>query len=336
MASPAISTALLDEPASRAIRTMGRAYLQHVLREAAPVEVPLDPSDSSVRHRLEVVHDFRVALRRLRSWLRLWDGVLEGSLHKATTRRLQRVARHAGRVRDLEALSQELLAPFVRRSATSRACARWMASSVAVEYDKALRTLSKRLLLELGPIASRLEDDLTLSMSGAGRSAQPTMRNALAATIGEQMRDLPGHIERRLASEVDLHDVRISLRRCRYTLDTLCLVSVDARSAAREASRLQDAIGRWRDVDVLLHRLNQMTDTGKYPSAPEEESITAMRVLLERRVATEYATVQTMLAGPGPRRLVEAGARVTASLTRASRGALTSSHRPLRPSGRSR
>ena len=50
----------------------------------------------------EALHDFRVAVRRLRSWLRAFHDVLDDTLSAKHERRLKRIARATGASRDLE------------------------------------------------------------------------------------------------------------------------------------------------------------------------------------------------------------------------------------------
>src|SRR5258705_10040689 len=50
----------------------------------------------------ELLHDFRVSTRRLRSWLQLWRAALADSLSRKDERRVRRIARATRSARDLD------------------------------------------------------------------------------------------------------------------------------------------------------------------------------------------------------------------------------------------
>ena len=81
---------ILDDTAPRAARLIALSLIEDLARERERLGAGKDS---------ETLHDFRVALRRVRSWLRALEPWLEESLPDAALRRLRRMAResNAGR-----------------------------------------------------------------------------------------------------------------------------------------------------------------------------------------------------------------------------------------------
>src|SRR5688500_16079204 len=84
---------ILDLPALQAVRHVALDFLDQA---AAARERLGDPADS------EALHDFRVAIRRLRSTARAYPDELAGSVSRKAARRLRRIARATGASRDAE------------------------------------------------------------------------------------------------------------------------------------------------------------------------------------------------------------------------------------------
>src|ERR1700739_69868 len=93
MSSSDVPTDFLDQPVERAVRVVALT----LLRDAATTRARLiDPGDT------EALHDFRVAVRRLRSWLRAYRPYLGDSVRDKNRRRLRAVARATSLARDTE------------------------------------------------------------------------------------------------------------------------------------------------------------------------------------------------------------------------------------------
>src|SRR5271170_4010051 len=93
MTSNDVPADLLDQPVERGVRLIALT----LLRDAATTRARLiDPND------VEALHDFRVAVRRLRSWLRAYRPYLADSVRDKDRRRLRAVARATSLARDTE------------------------------------------------------------------------------------------------------------------------------------------------------------------------------------------------------------------------------------------
>lgn len=331
MAAPVLTASLLTQPAHITARLIARAYLQRVLEEADRVEVRVeeitDPVASRVgeRHR-DVVHDLRVALRRLRSWLRVWRPVLGDTVRKSSERRLQRLSRLAGRARDLEVQRAWLITRRAQRSRLSGESAQWMAERIEIEYSRALRTLATTLLEKLGRAAAALDSELQEpDAEKAVHTPEPTMASMLAEFLGEHAEELP-HVLRRIrrAGQVDeAHAARITIKRFRYLLDSLGRRSPDVRLVTGYLTTLQDRLGGLHDAQILAARLTEMSAKAKESrrsrrrrSVPRPADLSVLRLLLSRRITREFLVVRRTIDGPGLARAVAATERVIARLNR--------------------
>ena len=93
---------LESRPARYAARVVARERLRRVrLALPSPDEPPGE----------DALHDFRVALRRLRTWLRAFGSELDDTVGRGTLRRLRRLSRRTGRARDLEVQLRWLTQP---------------------------------------------------------------------------------------------------------------------------------------------------------------------------------------------------------------------------------
>ena len=103
----------LQEPVRRVTRTVALGHLADAVAARARLAAAADA---------EALHDFRVALRRLRSWERAFRPYFEDELPKKLRRKLRDLARDTGASRDLEvhlAWLAEQRGPLNRRE---RAC----------------------------------------------------------------------------------------------------------------------------------------------------------------------------------------------------------------------
>lgn len=91
----ALRPAILDRPPAEGARTVALALLAGAREQAGRIGIQGDP---------EALHDFRVAVRRLRLTLRAWREVLGPAVRDKDLRRLRRVARATGEARDAEVL----------------------------------------------------------------------------------------------------------------------------------------------------------------------------------------------------------------------------------------
>lgn len=200
----------------------------------------------------EPVHRMRVATRRLRAALRVFQDVVPTA--QGARRRLRRLARRLGAVRDRDVMAALLrrqlkqgLAPAERQRLLA------LLRAVRRERAQALQRLARRL-------GERRQRALRRSVAQlAHRGAAPGDDEELA-TIGlaRAVARLADEVSRQSAmrearpSPDALHQLRIAMKRLRYVLEFHASAGGLAYDAELEVARaVQDCLGELRDIDVV-------------------------------------------------------------------------------------
>ncbi len=210
MVAPVLTPALLAQPARVGARRMALSHVRRVREEIARLQARLGSldghrADDAVKQTDGAVHACRVALRRLRSWLRDWGPFLRDTVREGSERRLRRMSRTTGRARDLGVQRAWLRTLRASGSARVREESRGTGRRVEAEHARALRKLARRLKKDHGRATGRLEADLRVRASGIDRtSAEPTTALAMARVLEERATRMRQVLRRvRLAGGVD-------------------------------------------------------------------------------------------------------------------------------------
>ncbi len=234
-----LDEALLDGAATGGARVLALARLADAEEMAARLG---DAGD------VEALHDFRVALRRLRSTLRLLAPALEGALTARQQRRLRRLTRRTGAAREAEVLLGWLEGSRDRLAAPYRGALDWLVDRVELRRAEAVREVLDKAWPRFRRLAPRLSRRLsarvpadaapaTLSalLAGALRAQLVTLRAALGEVVGGE--DAAG-----------LHQARLEVKRLRYLLEPLRgHPGANASEAVAALKELQELLGGWHD-----------------------------------------------------------------------------------------
>jgi CHAD domain-containing protein len=272
---------LLERPADEAARLIAL----RLLSDAATARLRLGHAEDP-----EALHDFRVALRRLRSALRAWRPHLAGAVSKRSRRRLRALARATGRSRDLE-----VHLAWVRARATSlrdyqRPGADWLLSRMEARKVRADRRLEARLKNDF----ERTELRLRAGLAGVRVLVVPPLPVAYAATgagvLGRLVADLGVDLANRLvavrtiADQVEAHQARIAGKRLRYVLEPLATRIEGAPAIIAQLKVLQEGLGRLHDAHVFAGYLARALQ-----SAAAEQARRVSHELLAWAAADAYA-----------------------------------------------
>jgi len=266
-ASTPVSGEALLLPARQAVRAVARARLRRAVEQAARLHVPGEPPatddatpPATYADDPEAVHDFRVALRRLRSWMRAFRPHLADTVRKKTERRLQRLARIAGRARDLEVQSQWLRALPPRSPALTLAAAHWLEQANGVAYDAARRKLAREVAADFPSLADKLDRQLAHYLLDVDVDA-PARERPLGAVMAPLLREHRDAVLEKLAAVqtreqlTEAHAARIAVKRLRYLLEALDDVSRPGRAVVKRLAALQHEFGELHDAQVLADRV---------------------------------------------------------------------------------
>jgi CHAD domain-containing protein len=241
------SSSLLSRPPEEGARRLALSFLD----QAAAAHPRLnDPADT------EALHDFRVALRRLRSCLKAYAEPLAGSVPKKLARRLRKLAQATGPGRDTEVQVEWLRGRSKHLRSVHRAGLAWQLARL----DERLRDAYSDLLQEVGEEFPGLEAKLRRRLSvyqtevhlDAG-GPHPTFGDITAAILRGQIADLAGHLAQvnDPGDEEEAHRARISAKRLRYLLEPLAEEIPAAAPTVKRLKGLQDLLGELHDAHVL-------------------------------------------------------------------------------------
>ena len=245
--------------------------------------VPLVFVDPTV----EVVHQARVATRRLRSHLRTFEVLLEPAPAKSLSDELRWLAEPLGNVRDhdvflnrltgyhgfVDPVDQDALAGLIARFAERRAPA-------LAELQRALSSKRAATLLDAA-VAFSIQPPLT---ADADRSAAQTF-SALARTAFDRLDRRARKLNDDSPIET-LHELRIIAKRARYATDSAVAAVPEASEQAKALARLQEVLGDLHDTSIVEHALRaEMPDM-----TLDEAFVTGLIVAAERHAASIFRT----------------------------------------------
>jgi inorganic triphosphatase YgiF len=230
----------------------------------------------------EFLHQMRVAVRRLRSAVSAFSGVLPDASREPVTKELKWLGRALGPARDWDVFVTQTLPPLVEAYPDRRALdalrleARRRRSSAQRTMRRALR--SRRYQKALIGIASWLMRQEWREHTDAQTSvaldapARAYARNELEARY-ERVRKRGRKLEQ--LSGPELHELRIAIKKLRYSTDFFASLfdAAKVRTLRLRLTRLQDALGTINDATTMQNLLEQGFARGRTAAAVEARGI---------------------------------------------------------------
>ena len=272
------------------------------------------------------VHQARVASRRLRETLPVLTDGLRGSKAGKARRKIRRLTRALGAVRELD-VALVLIDELRERSGMPRPALAELRARVMEEREQRRLTMHERMAdVDVEKLHRRLE-----SVREALGTPQPghTWRAALASRLIARARRLDRAIEAagRIYAPEALHAVRIAAKKLRYAIEIAH--DTKAAPAARPLlvmKRAQDTLGRLHDLQILQHHIAEIAADAGSPQAVPDPGLGILSRLIEDECRRLHGRYVKML--PELREVLEyarhdAAVRVTAPRPRPARMALS-------------
>jgi CHAD domain-containing protein/CYTH domain-containing protein len=209
---------------------------------------------------VEALHDFRVALRRFRSYLRGYRTLLEDSVTKRHRRDLRELAAETTVARDTEVQLGWLGAQTEQVRPAHRPALAWLVERLEQRHREAYAGVRGETLRRFVAIEPKLRARLSRYVA---RLEEQTPRRTFAAEAGELVRQAGEALQAGLAavrSPADVeaaHEARILAKRLRYLLEPLRATDVgeETTDLVKHLKGLQDILGELHDAHVLSQEL---------------------------------------------------------------------------------
>lgn len=228
----------------------GSARLDDAVREQQRrIEAALTVLDGAS---VEDVHDARVAARRLRSMLKTFAPLLDEHRARLYRAHLRTFARTLGTAREAD-VRRQLLLELAGKDASIAVVDRRRLGVLIEDACLASREQLKRHVAESGwqKVRAALQREAASGRLLVARDADLGELVRLAARAWRRPVKL---LRRRPTSTIELHELRLAFKHCRYALEPIADVS--PKSTVRLLRRLraaQDRIGEHRDTLLAEH-----------------------------------------------------------------------------------
>ena len=296
----ALDPEILDRPPAEGARIVAQALLAEARERAGRLGSPVVD---------DVLHDFRVSVRRLRSTLRAWRDVLGPAVRNKDLRRLRRAARATGDARDAEVLLAWIGQASRDLPAAQRPAVDWLARRLAGKTRAAdLAVTGDRFVAATGSLARRL----------VGRRA-PTSGETFGRAVAERIRRQAARVASRLSrvgsldDAPDAHRARIEGKRLRYLLEPLRhTAGVETEAAVEALKDLQDLLGELNDALAAREALRAAREESADPEL--RPGLAALEARAAGRAAAAFARLRRDVLSRGSGAPLEPALAVASAL----------------------
>lgn len=250
--TPAIAPVLPEDSMAEAGRKILLAELSKMLQHEA---------GSRTGENIEDVHDMRVAIRRMRSTIRLLKPYIRWKRIRAYNRNLRRLGRVLGAVRDLDVMIEQIQTYQLTLDAEAQAVLQPVVEALIARRDEARAALNEyldsksyhRLVKSfcdflMQPLPQRTDKDGVVPYQ---------VRHVLPVLIADRLSAVRAY--ETVLTQADaktLHALRIEFKRLRYLLSLFQQVlGEQAVEAVEEIKTIQDHLGHLNDGTVARSRL---------------------------------------------------------------------------------
>lgn len=227
-----------EQPLGEAARAVIGAWWQTARAHVPGVRVGLDP---------EHVHKMRVAMRRMRTALRVFEDAFDPQLAEALRDEVRRVGRLLGEVRDLDVQRLALTSWHELFREIEGPAWQDIDDRLARRRAQARAEVLKELASERWPALDRAVELCCASHAAAGRDTVTTSAPSLVMRRVER-------VERALArlhedgTAPRAHELRIDIKNLRYTLEFIgAALDWEIGDIVASLSELQDELGTLQD-----------------------------------------------------------------------------------------
>jgi CHAD domain-containing protein len=278
---------LLLEPADRGVRLVALALLGDARKAARKLSHAKDEDE-----RDDALHDFRVAVRRFRSWLRAFAAWVDDAVSRKRHMRLHEIADATGPARDaavhLEWLRDERRLMGVRQ----RIGEAWLRDRLDRRRTDGMDA-ARAAAADFDTMAPKLERKLASYRCAVLPKEEPSL---FRAVVAERLREETKALRRQLSAirnsdDADhAHRARIAAKRLRYVFESVADLIPDGDAIIETLKSLQDSLGDLHDTHVFSTEV--LAATEEEDNAAACPGLLRLARRLEQRGAEAYADVE--------------------------------------------
>ncbi|HEX6628281.1 MAG TPA: CHAD domain-containing protein [Gemmatimonadaceae bacterium] len=249
------SSSLLHQSVDRAARIVALDLLEEAAKQRGRL---------GNKRNTEALHDFRVAVRRLRSWLRAFDEWLDDSLPRQAPRRLKKAARATNASRDADVRLVWLREQRPTMNTNERPGLNWMLKRISEHRAESFKADVKKGARAFDKANRQLDQGLREYRVRIDKANEDSAQ-LFDAVLGGLMRDQTTDLSRRLSAvhtisnARQIHAARISAKRLRYLIDPVADLVPGVKELVDELGKLQDALGDSHDASLFAEELQKIS-----------------------------------------------------------------------------
>ncbi len=217
----------------------------------------------------KALHEFRVAIRRLRSWLRAFRADFEDVVRKEDRRQLRDIAAATNLGRDTHVQIDWLRGAAKGLHFRRKRGASWLKEYLETRRLMAGDPMDEELIAEF----RRVHDDLEARLARYGRrggngSKHPSLGAALASQLMPHVEELWTALDdvQSVTQEIPAHKARIQAKRLRYLLEPAAPFIKKGPELLAMLKELQDELGALHDAHLLGHELRSALEASALAS----------------------------------------------------------------------
>src|SRR5438552_8231087 len=244
---------MLREPVERGVRLVAISLIDDARQAGDKLTNLANDLRDGVTAADDALHDFRVAVRRVRSWVRAFKPWLQDDMSRKWRRRLSGIAEATRAARDTAVHLEWLRKEHPELTAEQRVGQTWLS-----ERLEAQRSEGAEGALEAAADFATMVAKLTRRMEFyRGSIGEPVRAARFGAVFAERLLKESDELRERLAAVHHFadakatHRARIGGKNLRYMAEPLAKLAGDGDAIIETLKTLQDSLGDLHDVHVL-------------------------------------------------------------------------------------
>jgi CHAD domain-containing protein len=278
---------VLLEPADRGVRLVALSLLGTARKAAHKLSHAKDDDE-----RDDALHDFRVAVRRFRSWLRAFKPFVDDAVSPKRRNRLGEIADATGPARDAAVHLEWLRDERPLMGARQQIGEAWLRDRLDGRRKDGIES-ALAAAKEFDTMSPKLERKLARYRCTVRPNEKPPLFGAIVAErLREQTKSLRRHLSaiRNVDDADHAHSARIAAKRLRYVFEPVAESIPDGEAIIETLKSLQDSLGDLHDAHVFSKEVLAATEEeGNAEACP---GLLRLARQLEQRGAKAYADVE--------------------------------------------